>query len=136
MVQRIDLQPGAFGADVGRVLGGVVRVQTAALPDTVTARVSADLLDGSAGIGGPLTSRLRGAAALRGSWIDRLAGGLNDRAAELFLPPRYQDGHLRFRYVVGDGEHVDFVALGAHDKLIRTLGRGAAGDRAHQEVLN
>src|SRR6185312_7247680 len=48
LLGSVTLSPGAYGADYGRGLGGLVRLETAALPPVrARASVSADTLDGS-----------------------------------------------------------------------------------------
>ena len=60
LVRSIDLSPGSYGADYGRGLGGLVRIELGALPkEGVHGYVAADVMDASALISAAVTPRLR-----------------------------------------------------------------------------
>src|SRR4029077_2704819 len=60
LVRSIDLAPGSYGAEYGRGLGGLVRVETRALTQKgVHGYASADVLDASAMLTATLSPRVR-----------------------------------------------------------------------------
>ena len=122
LVSSIDLVPGAFGAEYGRGLGGLVRVETRAIPKGTHAIVSADTLDGSALVSTELGSRARVAIAARQGWLDRVLSATSAPDIGDFFPiPRYRDGQVKATLDLRRGEAVDAVLLGATDDLTRTV---------------
>jgi TonB family protein len=122
LVSSIDLVPGAFGAEYGRGLGGLVRVETRALPRGTHGYVGADTLDGSALVSTELSSRARIAIAARQSWLDRVLAATSAPDFGDFFPiPRYRDGQLKATLDLRKREAVDAVLLGATDDLTRTV---------------
>jgi TonB family protein len=122
LVSGIDLVPGAYGAEYGRGLGGLVRVETRALPRGTHGSVGADTLDGSALVSTELSSRARIAVAARQSWLDRVLGATSARdVSDVFPIPRYRDGQLKATLDLRRREAVDAVLLGATDDLTRTV---------------
>lgn len=122
LVSSIDLVPGAFGAEYGRGLGGLVRVETRALPRGTHGYVGADTLDGSALVSTELSSRARIAVAARQSWLDRVLAVTSAPDFGDFFPiPRYRDGQIKATLDLRRRESVDAVLLGATDDLTRTV---------------
>lgn len=122
LVSSIDLVPGAFGAEYGRGLGGLVRVETRALPRGTHGYVGADTLDGSALVSTELSSRARIAVAARQSWLDRVLAVTSAPDVGDFYPiPRYRDGQIKATVDLRKREAVDAVLLGATDDLTRTV---------------
>lgn len=122
LVSSIDLVPGAFGAEYGRGLGGLVRVETRALPRGTHGYVGADTLDGSALVSTELSSRARIAVAARQSWLDRVLAATSAPDVGDFFPiPRYRDGQIKATLDLRKREAVDAVLLGATDDLTRTV---------------
>jgi TonB family protein len=122
LVSSIDLVPGAFGAEYGRGLGGLVRVETRALPKGTHGYVGADTLDGSALVSTELGDRARIAIAARQSWLDRLLAATSARDVGDFFPiPRYRDGQVKATLDLRRRESIDAVLLGATDELTRTV---------------
>jgi TonB family protein len=122
LVSSIDLVPGAFGAEYGRGLGGLVRVETRSLPRGTHGYVGADTLDGSAMISTELGPRARIAIAARQSWLDRVLAATSAPDVGDFFPiPRYRDGQLKATIDLRRGESLDVVLLGATDDLTRTV---------------
>ena len=122
LVSSIDLVPGAFGAEYGRGLGGLVRVETRALPKGTHGYVGADTLDGSALVSAELGDRARIAIAARQSWLDRVLAATSARDVGDFFPiPRYRDGQIKATLDLRQRESIDAVLLGATDDLTRTV---------------
>jgi TonB family protein len=130
LVASIDLVPGAYGAEYGRGLGGLVRVETRTLPQGTHGYVGADTLDGSALISTSLNDRVRVGAAFRYGWIDRVFAayptGPADQASkrdlgDTFPIPRYKDAQLKATIDLRERESVDVVFLWSNDALDRTV---------------
>ncbi|MFO0740781.1 MAG: TonB-dependent receptor [Labilithrix sp.] len=123
LVASIDLVPGAYGAEYGRGLGGLVRVETRPLPRGVHGFIAADTLDGSAMVSTELTPKVRVAGAFRYGWIDEVfALYPTDRdLGDTFPIPRYRDGQLKATFDLRRGESVDTVLLWSGDELDRTV---------------
>jgi len=122
LVSSIDLVPGAFGAEYGRGLGGLVRVETRALPRGTHGYVGADTLDGSALVSTELSARARIAVSARQSWLDRVLAATSARDVGDFFPiPRYRDGQIKATLDLRKRETLDAVLLGATDDLTRTV---------------
>jgi TonB family protein len=132
LVSSVDLVPGAFGAEYGRGLGGLVRVETRALPRGTHGYVGADTLDGSALVStevglfpaadGGAPSRARIAVAARQSWLDRVLAVTSAPDVGDFFPiPRYRDGQIKATLDLRERETLDAVLLGATDDLTRTV---------------
>ena len=125
LVARVTLSPGGFGAEWGRALGGLLRIDTAPPPAPgLHGEVGADLLDGAA-----LLSLQRGRFSLtmagRYSWLDRLAGAVVSGDAAAFVPlPRWDDYQLRASLQLRRRERVTLTFLGADDALRRTVSAG------------
>jgi len=122
LVSSIDLVPGAFGAEYGRGLGGLVRVETRALGRGTHGHLAADTLDGSGLLSTELGSRVRVAVAARQSWLDRVLSLTSAPDIGDFFPiPRYRDGQIKATVDLRKNEAVDLVLLGATDDLVRTV---------------
>jgi hypothetical protein len=122
LVSSIDLVPGAFGAEYGRGLGGLVRVETRALPSGTHGYVGADTLDGSALASTQISDRIRIGAGARYSWLDRVVAATSfPDVGDVFPIPRYQDGQLKATIDLGKHESVDVVFLASSDDLDRTV---------------
>jgi len=125
LVARVSLTPGGFGAEWGRALGGLVRIDGAAPPPAgLHGDVGADILDGSA-----LLSYARGRFAItvagRYSWLDRLAGAVVHGDAAAFIPlPRWDDYQLRASVALRRRERLTLTFLAADDSLRREAGSG------------
>ena len=109
LVARVGLTPGGFGADWGRALGGLVRVDGAGRPaDGVARRRSAP----TCSTAGALISYARGRFAItiagRYSWLDKLAGAVVHGDAAAFIPlPRWDDYQLRASVALRRHERLD-----------------------------
>ncbi|MBN9167828.1 MAG: hypothetical protein BGO98_06160 [Myxococcales bacterium 68-20] len=122
LVASIDLVPGAFGAEYGRGLGGLVRVETRALPRGTHGYVGADTLDGSAFASTEITDKIRIGSAFRYSWLDRVLAATSAPDVGDFFPiPRYRDAQLKATFDLRKRESVDTVFLVSSDQLDRTV---------------
>lgn len=122
LVASIDLVPGAFGAEYGRGLGGLVRVETRSLPRGTHGYVGADTLDGSAFVSTEIGERVRIGSALRYGWLDRVFAATSaPDVGDLFPIPRYRDAQLKATVDLRRRESVDTVVLLSSDELDRTV---------------
>lgn len=119
-VATVALAQGGWGAEHGRGLGALVRIDSTPLPEGFHGTASLDVLDAA----GFVTAPVRGvqlAASLRYSLIDRLAAQLVPAdGAELLPLPRYHDWQVVAERAVGGTGRVQLVWLGSGDTLSRT----------------
>jgi TonB family protein len=122
-VRSIDLSPGAFGAEYGRGMGGLVRVDMRPLQgEGVHGSVAADFIDSSAALTAAVTPRLRLAAAARVSYLDRLMPLVTSAdIGDSFPIPRYDDYQARASLALGKDEELSATFLGSDDQLRRTI---------------
>jgi hypothetical protein len=123
LVSSIDLVPGAFGAEHGRGLGGLVSVETRALDKHgVHGYVGADTLDGSLLTTAALSERIRVGVGGRVSWLDSVLSTVNDRdLGDTFPIPRYRDYQAKATFDLRKNEAIDLVFLGSRDALDRQV---------------
>jgi TonB family protein len=123
LVHSIELAPGAFGAEYGRGLGGMVRIELRPLTgEGIHGSVAADVLDTSASVTAALTPRLHVAAAGRVSYLDRLMPLVtNADIGDSFPIPRYDDYQARASLSLGRDEDVTATFLASDDHLRRTI---------------
>lgn len=122
LVQRVTLTPGAYGADYGRALGGLVRVETRDLPEHgAHGYLAADTLDGSGMVTATLGDRIRVALAGRYGWLDRLMQAVGaPRVEPFFAVPRYGDYQGKVQIALRARESLDAVFLGSADEAAPT----------------
>jgi len=134
LVRSIDLSPGSYGAEYGRGLGGLVRIELAPLSkDGVHGYVAADVMDTSAMVAAALTPRLRLAIAGRVSYLDRVLAGVTSRDVGDFVPiPRYDDYQARATYSASQDEEVAVTLLASDDHLQRTVPSSDPAERRTQ----
>jgi len=123
LLQSVTLTPGAYSADYGRALGGLVRLETRDLPsDRPHAVVDASTLDGAVAASSPLGERVRVALGARYGWLDRTLEVVDaPDVSAYYAVPRYADYHGKAQVALRDGEGIDLVVLGSHDDLERTI---------------
>ncbi|MDI1479587.1 hypothetical protein [Polyangium sp. y55x31] len=121
LVQSIDLAPGAYGAEYGRALGGLVRVTTKELPtEGIHGSIGADFLDAAGMVSAAVGDRVRVAAAARASHFDRLVSAVAPPSVLDVVPiPRYHDYQLKASLALREDEELSAVLLGAGDALTR-----------------
>ncbi len=123
LVRSINLSPGAYAADYGRGLGGLVRIDLGPLPKEGThGYVAADNLDASALLSTALTPRLRLAVAGRISYLDQLLPLVTSADVGDFVPiPRYDDYQARATLSLRQDEELALTFLGSDDHLRRAI---------------
>ncbi|MGD0675053.1 MAG: TonB-dependent receptor [Polyangiaceae bacterium] len=131
LVRDVTLTPGSYGADYGRAIGGMVRVETKDLPKSgLHGYVAADTLDGSAMMTAAFGDRVRIAVAGRYGWLDSVLSALDaPNVDQFFAIPRYGDYQGKAQIALRPHESIDVVILGSHDDLAETI---PDADPAHQ----
>ena len=123
LVRSINLSPGSYGADYGRGLGGLVRIDLGPLPKEGThGYVAADVLDASALLTMAITPRLRLAIAGRVSYLDQLLPLVTSADVGDFVPiPRYDDYQARATLSLRPDEELALTFLASDDHLRRAI---------------
>lgn len=123
LVRSIDLSPGSYGAEYGRGLGGLVRIDLAPLTkEGVHGYVAGDVMDTSGMLAAAITPRLRLAVAGRYSYLDRVLAAVTSQDVGDFVPiPRYDDYQARATLVLGPDEELNATFLASDDHLQRTI---------------
>jgi TonB family protein len=123
LVRDVTLTPGAYGADFGRALGGIVRIETKDLPETgVHGYASVDTLDGSALAAAAIGERVRVGVAARYGWIDDVLWAVDaPNVDQFFAVPRYADYQAKAQIALRPRESLDAVLLGSTDRLTETI---------------
>jgi TonB family protein len=123
LIRSIDLAPGAYGAEYGRGLGGLVRSETQKLPDKgVHGYVAADAIDASGMIAAAASDRLSLAVAGRLSYLDRTLKLVTSDDVNDFVPiPRYHDAQALAALALGKDETLTLIFLESNDRLKRTI---------------
>lgn len=138
LVQSIDLAPGAYGADYGRALGGLVRVTTKDLPKHgFHGSISADFLDAAAYGSIAIGDKARMAGGVRMSYLDRIAAPLVPPNVLDAVPiPSYRDMQLKTTLTLRENEELSAVVLGAEDSLARVQTSADPGNVRRQLATN
>jgi TonB family protein len=123
LVKSIDLLPGGYGADYGRGLGGLVRVETRALPQSgIHGYAAADVLDASAMLTAAIGKKVRIGIAGRYSYLDKLLPLVTSEDVGDFFPiPRYDDYQAMLQVQLGRDEELMLLFLAADDHLRRSI---------------
>jgi len=122
LLQSVTLSPGAYGADYGRAIGGMVRLETRELPDDHHASVELSVLDASALLGARLGERVRVALGGRYGLLDRSLKLVNaPDNAEFFAVPRYRDYQAKLQLALRERESLTLVLLGSFDEAERIV---------------
>lgn len=117
MVQSLTFTPGAYSAERGLGIGGLVDVATRApRRDGFHGYVQLDLIDGSLMVEGPIGKHLSFAAALRRSVIDAVLP-LFTRGRDLQLSPAYWDYQARLTYKPSSRDELGLFVFGSDDQL-------------------
>ncbi|HEY7371405.1 MAG TPA: TonB-dependent receptor plug domain-containing protein [Polyangia bacterium] len=137
LVGRIEVVPGAFSAEYGRAVGGLVRVDGRGLERDGTHLVlDANLLDASASVRSAIRPGLRVGAAVRASYLEQTYGRFAPADTTALFPiPRYADAQVDASLDVGAGGTLRALFLASSDRVRRDLGASALGlpDRAEQQ---
>jgi TonB family protein len=123
LVRSIDLSPGSFGAEYGRGLGGLVRIE---LQDPgregVHGYVAADVVDVSGMIKAAITPNLRLSVSGRQGYLDQTLKAVVSKDVGDFFPiPRYDDYQARVSMTLGKDEELSTTFLASDDHLTRTV---------------
>jgi TonB family protein len=123
LVRSIDLAPGSYGAEYGRGLGGLVRIDLGSLPKAgVHGYAAADFMDASALVSAAVTPRLRVGVAGRYSYLDRLLTTVTSADVGDFVPiPRYDDYQARATLSLRQDEEISATFLASDDHLRRAI---------------
>jgi TonB family protein len=137
LVSSIDLSPGAYGAEYGRGLGGLVRIE---LRDPVRegahGYVAADFLDVSGMVAIAPTPRFRFAVAGRQGYLDKiLQHVVSNSVGDYFPIPRYDDYQARASLTLGKDEELAATFLSSDDYLRRTVPSSDPRDVRTQDTV-
>ncbi len=123
LLQSVALTPGAYSADYGRGIGGMVRLETCDLAeDGMHANVDASTLDGSAFVSAPVGERVRVALAARYGWLDRTLAAVNaPNITDYVAIPHYQDYEAKIQFKLRKRESLDLVMLTSTDALTQNV---------------
>ena len=128
LLQSVSLSPGAYGADYGRAIGGMVRLETRDLSDGYHAAIDASTLDASAVVSGSVSRRVRVALGARYGLLDRSSSAVSaSDIGEFFAIPRYHDYQAKLQVALGTRESLDITALGSGDELERVVSSSDPG---------
>ena len=117
MVQSLNFIPGAYGAERGLGLGGVVEIATRQpRSDGYHGFVQLDLIDGSLMLEGPLGKKASFAVAFRRSLLD-LTLPLFTRNSSLQISPTYYDYQARLTYRPTTRDDLSLFFLGSDDTI-------------------
>ena len=119
LVRSVTLTPGAYGADYGRAIGGMVLIATKDLPESgIHGYVGADTLDGSGMVTATLGDRVRVGVAARYGWLDQVLKAVDaPNVNQFFAIPRYGDYQAKAQIRLREHESLDAVFLGSDDTL-------------------
>lgn len=123
LVRSIDLSPGSYGAEYGRGLGGLVRIE---LQDPsregVHGYLAADVVDVSGLVSVAVTPNLRLAVAGRQGYLDQTLKEVVSKDVGDFFPiPRYDDYQARASWTLARDEELAATFLASDDHLRRTV---------------
>ncbi len=113
----IELSPGAYGAEQGRALAGLVEIGTAPMREGFHGVASLDLLDASAAASWQVSDRVTLGAGLRWGLIDRLAPLVASPDTLQYLSiPQYGDYQARAEVRSSETSRWTFFAFGSRDR--------------------
>jgi hypothetical protein len=123
MIRSLTLSPGAYGADYGRSLGGIVRVETADVPEGgLHGELDANTLDGAVAASYAPTDGVRVEASARYGWISGVLKAIDARDfGDFYAVPQYRDYQAKAQFALRERESLEVVALGSGDDLTRTI---------------
>ena len=134
-VRSVELIPGGYGAQYGRGLGGLVKVDTRdPASDRLHGSAAVDLIDASVAATGPVAKQVSAAIAGRRSHLDSVLNQLTSRDTSAFFPiPKYYDGQARVRYQPEKRTFVELGGMISSDDVSRTV---ANADPAYRKQEN
>ncbi len=122
-VRSVELIPGGYGAQYGRGLGGLVKVDTRdPASDRLHGSAGIDLIDASLAATGPVAKKVSVAIAARRSHLDAVLNEVTSRDTSAFFPiPKYYDGQARVRYQAEKHTFVELGGMISSDDVSRTV---------------
>ena len=116
-VRTVALVPGGYGADYGRGLGGLVRIDSRPPPvERYQGEVDVDVLDASFEAGTNVGNGIGIMAAGRVEYLDRILGNtLSSDTRRLFPLPRYHDFQGKVVLPLRDDEKIEVLFLTSAD---------------------
>ncbi|MEO8900633.1 MAG: TonB family protein, partial [Polyangiaceae bacterium] len=135
MVRSVELIPGGYGAQYGRGLGGLVRVDTRdPAHDRLHGSAAIDLIDAAVAVTGPISDKFSVAVAARRSHLDWVLGQVTSKDVAAFFPiPKYYDGQARVRYQPAKNSYVELGGMVSSDDVSRSV---ANSDPAYRKLEN
>ncbi len=130
LLSRIDFFPGNFGAEYGRVLGGVVELGVRSpRRDRIGAMAQVDLLDGRLLVEGPIGKRTRALVAGRRSWVDAwLGAALRGSGVGVTAAPVYYDWQALVEHDFSPQTTARLLFFGSDDRLALVVNAPGAQD--------
>ncbi len=123
-VSGISLAPGGFGADWGRAIGGLVRVETVQPEQQLRAeaRLTGDFIDAGGGTQAWLHPNTWAMASARRSLLKQTFDVVADEQAHELVPtPDYWDYQAKVVHRTSPKVKVDVLALGSSDSVERGI---------------
>jgi TonB family protein len=123
LVRSVELIPGAYGAQYGRGLGGLIQVDTQGpATDRLHGSAAVDLIDASAAVTGPVADHVSAAIAARRSHLDWVLAHVTSKDVAAFFPiPQYYDGQARVRYQPSKHGFLEIGGMLSSDAVSRTV---------------
>ena len=123
LVRSVELIPGGYGAQYGRGLGGLVKVDTRdPSSDRLHGSAAIDLIDAAAAVTGPIANKVSASIAARRSHLDTVLGQVTSRDVAAFFPiPQYYDGQARVRYQPAKNSFLELGGMVSSDDVSRTV---------------
>jgi len=116
-VRTLSLVPGGYGANYGRGLGGLVRIESRSPPiERYQGQVDVDVLDSSFEAGAAIGNGGGVVAAGRFGYLDRvLSDALSSDTRRLFPLPSYHDFQGKMVFPLRDDERIEVILLTSSD---------------------
>lgn len=135
MVRSVELIPGGYGAQYGRGLGGLVKVDTRdPASDRLHGSAAVDLIDASVAATGPIADKFSASIAARRSHLDAVLKQVTSKDITEFFPiPQYYDGQARVRYQPGKNTFVEVGSMLSSDSLTRTVSNADPAYRKEED---
>jgi len=123
LVKSVELVPGGFGAQYGRGLGGLIHVALRPLDDEkFHGSLSADIIDASAAIRGPIGDNVHFAAAFRKGYLKEVANAVvTPDVADVVPLPNFWDSQARIQVDFSKKETLELGGLLSFDHTDQNL---------------
>jgi hypothetical protein len=134
-VRSVELIPGGYGAQYGRGLGGLVKVDTRdPASDRLHGSAAVDLIDASVAATGPVGNKFSAAIAARRSHLDWVLNQVTSKDVSAFFPiPQYYDGQARVRYTPAKNTFVELGGMLSSDDVSRTVANSDPAYRKEED---